>query len=180
MNDSIDGGAELADVEWFIEDDVHVHLFVGHADVGWKDRGDDDDPGADAAFPDFTNKFQTSQVRHFLVDDDDIISLGVAVENGQRVYAALDRTEFVMRLGKDKAHRKRDRSGVVHGQYFQRLVHDNTRSSIDHTDDSRRYTKVDKVADVRAALALLSHCQERVKLGSERVSNAEILKAEIQ
>src|SRR5947207_8835858 len=83
----------------------------------------DYDFGADTAFPDFTVKFNTSQARHFLVDNDHVVRIGIGLDLSQPVHAAVGAGEFIARLGKNKSHRKRHRPGVVHGQYLESRAH---------------------------------------------------------
>jgi hypothetical protein len=112
----MDGGPQLADVEWFWEHDVHVHALVIGANVRRKVRRQDHDLAGDAAFSQFADQFDTGHVRHFFIDNDDIVSLRTGIESGEGSIAVFNGADFVARPGKDVAQGKCDRWLVVHGQ----------------------------------------------------------------
>ena len=57
-----------------------------------------------------------AQARHFLIDDDDIIHVGVSVDPGEGFGPIFRRSDFITRTGKDIAHRMRDRRLIVDGE----------------------------------------------------------------
>src|SRR5437763_927712 len=78
---TVDRGTELDNVEWFAEDTLHTHLLVSHAGVIRKHRRHDDNFCANAAFSQFTNKFQPTQLRHLLIDNDHVVGVRLALND---------------------------------------------------------------------------------------------------
>ena len=72
VGELIDRRTNLADIEWFGEYDANIHAFVGFADLGGKICRDDDDLTVNPALTNLTHQFHAGQVRHLLIDDDDI------------------------------------------------------------------------------------------------------------
>ena len=73
------------------------------------------DLAGETAFSHFANQFQAGHVRHFLIDNDDVVLLGTGIEPGERGVAVFYGTEFVARSDEDVAEGKCDRWLVVHG-----------------------------------------------------------------
>ena len=112
----VDGGTKLADVEWFWENEVHVHPLVGRAHFGRKVGRQNHDFAVDAAFSHLFDQLDAGHVRHFLIDNDDIVLLGTGIEPGKRSVTVFYGAELVAGPREDVAKGKRDRWFVVHGQ----------------------------------------------------------------
>ncbi len=95
---------------------MHVHALVILANVRRKVRRQYHDLAGDAAFPQFADQFDTGHVRHFFIDNDDIVSLQTGVEPGKGGVTVFCGAEFVARPGKDVAQGTCDRWLVVYGQ----------------------------------------------------------------
>src|ERR1700730_3653462 len=106
--ETIDRRAQHLDVERFAEHAVHVQSFVGFADFRRKVRRDDNDFAGDPAFPDFTDQFYAGEVRHLLIDNDDIKWIRVTIEPGQGRIAIIYSSDVIARPVKDIAQRKCD------------------------------------------------------------------------
>jgi len=112
----IDGGTQLADVEWFREHDVHVHAFVSGANFRGNVRRQNHDFAGDAALSHFADELGAGHVRHFLIDDDDVVTFGTGIEPSESGVAVFNGAQVVARRVEDVAEGKCDRWLVVHGQ----------------------------------------------------------------
>jgi hypothetical protein len=101
---AIDSRTQDVNVEGFGEHDVHAYPLVGCAGLPREMRRDDDDFSGDASFPYRTDQFHAGQVRHFFVDNDDIVLIRIGIELGQGRRAAVYGRDFIARPVKDKAH----------------------------------------------------------------------------
>src|ERR1051326_4488901 len=112
-SESIDRGAQCRDIERFWKHEMNVHALVGLADFGRKVRGQDHDFAVDVAFAEFFDQFNAAHVRHFLIDNDDVVMLQAGINAREGGITVFDSSYLVARTGENMAKGKRDRGFVV-------------------------------------------------------------------
>lgn len=122
----IDRGSKRADVERFWKHEMHVHAFVSGADFGGNMGGKDHDLAVDPAFPQLLDELDPAHVRHFLIDNDDVVMLGAGIDARESGISIFDCGEIVAGRVEDVTERKGDRRFIIDRQNPERSsAHDN-------------------------------------------------------